>query len=223
MKKIFKNFFAVSAITAVSFTASARTSYRGFVDFDPTVSITYGSVSPSELSLYDKPTCFTGLLSTTHGMQINRHLFVGVGVGILFDNLKSKNASGLPDDDQQRSTLDFLFPAFLTVRYDLNVARKISPFVSFKIGYISRLTDEAVFGTSFSNSDYWDVELKSDSGIWFQPTIGVRFRLGHHNGLNLGLTMMPTHYKTDSRSHYDSLTEATFSRYNLGLNIGIDF
>lgn len=224
MKKSFKAFLAIAAIAAMSFTASARTSYRGFVSFDPALAISYSSVSPSDLSISSeaKATMFAGEVSTTHGVQINRHVFVGAGVGIQFScNRPDFYNSNQYIIDYDEYTLHV--PIYVAARYDLDIARKVTPFVSCKLGYSLGIPVNGAYNIIGSSGD-----SLSDNGLYFQPTIGIRFRVGHHFGINLGLTLYPSYYKTSYGSDYiDSyeLTDiqATYHRYNFGLNIGFDF
>lgn len=221
MNKSIKTLLAFAAIAAMSLTASARTSYRGFVDFDPSIAVSYSSVSPSELKLEEKPADLSILFSTTHGVQLNRHFFVGAGAGFIL----GKTSIDDPYEDrygERNSELNLYVPIYLAARYDLNITRKVSPFISFKAGYLYGITNYGEYNIPGSSGD-----SLADSGFFFQPTVGVRIRLHHHVGLNLGLTLFPMKYKTednssDNDSNYSDI-RASYTRYNLGLNIGIDF
>lgn len=226
MKQLFKSIIAIAAIAAMSFTASARTSYRGFVSFDPALAISYSSVSPSDLSISSdaKATMFAGEVSTTHGVQINRHVFVGAGVGIQFSCNRSDYYSTDIQIMMDGDEYTFNVPIYVAARYDLDIARKVTPFVSCKLGYSLGIPVNGVYNIIGSSGD-----SLSDNGLYFQPTIGIRFRVGHHFGINLGLTLYPSYYKTTDYSELiynnDVLTDiqATYHRYNFGLNIGFDF
>ena len=221
MKQLFKSIIAFAAIVAMSFTVSARTSYRGFVDFDPTIAVSYSSVSPSDLKLDYKPADLSILFSTTHGVQINRHFFVGAGAGFILGKPTTEpSAKGGGNIEDGSFELNLYVPVYLAARYDLNIVRKVSPFISFKAGYLYGISEYGEYNIPGSSG-----ESLADSGFFFQPTVGVRIRLHHHVGLNLGLTLFPMKYKTEENSYSSNYSDirASYTRYNLGLNIGIDF
>ena len=221
MKQLFKSIIAFAAIVAMSFTVSARTSYRGFVDFDPTIAVSYSSVSPSDLKLDYKPADLSILFSTTHGVQINRHFFVGAGAGFILGKTTTEpSEKGGGNIEDGSFELNLYVPVYLTARYDLNIVRKVSPFISFKASYLYGISEYGEYNIPGSSG-----ESLADSGFFFQPTVGVRIRLHHHVGLNLGLTLFPMKYKTEENSYSSNYSDirASYTRYNLGLNIGIDF
>ena len=221
MKQLFKSIIAFAAIVAMSFTVSARTSYRGFVDFDPTIAVSYSSVSPSDLKLDYKPADLSILFSTTHGVQINRHFFVGAGAGFRLGKTTTEpSEKGGGNIEDGSFELNLYVPVYLAARYDLNIVRKVSPFISFKAGYLYGISEYGEYNIPGSSG-----ESLADSGFFFQPTVGVRIRLHHHVGLNRGLTLFPMKYKTEENSYSSNYSDirASYTRYNLGLNIGIDF
>ena len=221
MKQLFKSIIAFAAIVAMSFTVSARTSYRGFVDFDPTIAVSYSSVSPSDLKLDYKPADLSILFSTTHGVQINRHFFVCAGAGFILGKTTTEpSEKGGGNIEDGSFELNLYVPVYLAARYDLNIVRKVSPFISFKAGYLYGISEYGEYNIPGSSG-----ESLADSGFFFQPTVGVRIRLHHHVGLNLGLTLFPMKYKTEENSYSSNYSDirASYTRYNLGLNIGIDF
>ena len=221
MKQLFKSIIAFAAIVAMPFTVSARTSYRGFVDFDPTIAVSYSSVSPSDLKLDYKPADLSILFSTTHGVQINRHFFVGAGAGFILGKTTTEpSEKGGGNIEDGSFELNLCVPVYLAARYDLNIVRKVSPFISFKAGYLYGISEYGEYNIPGSSG-----ESLADSGFFFQPTVGVRIRLHHHVGLNLGLTLFPMKYKTEENSYSSNYSDirASYTRYNLGLDIGIDF
>ena len=142
MKQLFKSIIAFAAIVAMSFTVSARTSYRGFVDFDPTIAVSYSSVSPSDLKLDYKPADLSILFSTTHGVQINRHFFVGAGAGFILGKTTTEpSEKGGGNIEDGSFELNLYVPVYLAARYDLNIVRKVSPFISFKAGYLYGISE----------------------------------------------------------------------------------
>lgn len=220
MKKFLKSILVIAAVAAVSLTANARTSYRGFFDLAPSFIVSNTKLNNPNAEFINSPKGdFTFLISTTHGVQLNRSFFVGAGFGV---NLHGDN------------TNDAIWvPVYAAVRWDLNISKKISPFVSCKLGYSFSSRDgflEYVDGAnenSFRNGD-----TTTKDGFFYQPTVGVRFRLHHHIGLNVGVTLLPTDYETElwvdtpanefypdgNRTEY-----ASFRCLNLGFTIGIEF
>ena len=208
MKKSIKTLFIIAAIAASTLTASARTSYRGFAEVDPAISISYSQPNKLDLKFADSFATASALISTTHGVQLNRSIFVGAGVGI-----------NIIDDES------FFFPIYAAARWELNITSKVTPFVSCKLGvcFGSRdATHNNHFITS-SGEDLWMDPYSRYSFFYYQPTVGVRFRLHHHIGLNVGFTLIPTSYEIRGGYDEEQYEGATFNCLNLGLNIGLDF
>lgn len=112
MKLSLKAILAVAAIATMTLTSSARTSYRGFLDIDPTIAISYSSVKPSELSLSEKPNDLAVAFSTTHGVQISRRFFIGLGAGFIMAK-SSIDGSYLSYSDERESELSLYVPFIL--------------------------------------------------------------------------------------------------------------
>ena len=88
--------------------------YRGFVD---------GGLLAGKIDdTYEKADYSRFALTTTHGFQINPHIFVGLGLGFQFNM-----------EDDLIEDLDALVLPYAAVRYDI-LARRISPFVEARIG-----------------------------------------------------------------------------------------
>ena len=226
MKRLIKSILTIAAIAAISLSATARTSYRGLVDIDPTIAISYSSVNPSECTLYDKPADFNVMFTTTHGVQLNRHFFIGAGAGFILGTSdgKARRINPSQPDSETATELNLYVPAFVAARWDWNIAAKVSPFVSCKLGYSLGVAENGSYNV-VGPDGYGVGALEANSGFFYQPTVGVRFRLHHHVGLNLGLTLYPSYYKTDvdDGGQYGKGFSATYSRLNFGLNLGIDF
>ena len=167
------------------------------------------------------PCGYTIDIGTTHGAQINRHFFVGAGAGFILGKTTTEpSEKGGGNIEDGSFELNLYVPVYLAARYDLNIVRKVSPFISFKAGYLYGISEYGEYNIPGSSG-----ESLADSGFFFQPTVGVRIRLHHHVGLNLGLTLFPMKYKTEENSYSSNYSDirASYTRYNLGLNIGIDF
>lgn len=236
MNKSIKTLLAFTAIAAMSLTASARTSYRGFVDIIGAYPIFSTNVNDGFATDNDGQAVWINL-STTHGVQLNRHFFIGAGAG-LYDLCRFGEI-----------TLTQI-PIYIAGRADLNISKKCSPFIDLKIGYSANLNNgcfsadiEGVNDYTYSYENGYEYAspyisthdpYKAFGQFFFQPTIGIRFRLGHHLGLNLGLTYYCQQLKeslniyergTDGYGNGDFIEQVNLSWKNnyLGLNIGIDF
>ena len=80
--------------------------YRGFVELG--TSFIIGFYNPRG----------TGAISTTHGYQINTHLFVGAGLGCEYHEMGKR----------------WFLPLFVDFRYNIS-DRKFTPFFGLKAGY----------------------------------------------------------------------------------------
>lgn len=209
MKKFLKVFFAFAVIAATALNMSAiKPSYRGFAE----LSIAYG---PSSSDYGEDSDALPLNFATSHGLQLNRSFFVGAGLGL---NEIIRNGS---------NTFAQL-ALFLDGRWDLNVAKKVSPFVDLRLGYASNFDSED-FGVFKSNPYSVGESVSGSVGqvpcnqFYFQPTVGVRFRLHHHIGLNVGVTYF-TIKRIDVIADNSIITDIkTWNRNHIGLIIGVDF
>lgn len=106
--------------------------YRGFVDANVMVG-----------RLVDEFDCYddfnkVGFL-TTHGFQFNPKIFVGGGLGVMF-----QAGDDLVED------FDVIIPVYSAFRYDI-LARKVSPFLDVRLGgFFNAAYDYAYTGAYFS-------------------------------------------------------------------------
>ena len=120
-------------------------------------------------------------LTTTHGVQINK-LFVGAGTGILLPEVS--------------------FPLYVAGRYDFWGKHGINPYVSLRVGYIFRVKGSYLMGrlsyethdTYLSNGIEYREEYRWNEGyyaegLYVQPQVGARFRMGRNTGFNLGISL----------------------------------
>lgn len=97
--------------------------YRGFVDGGLLAGKVDGGLLDGKIDdAYEKVDYGRFALTTTHGFQINPHIFVGLGLGFQFNM-----------EDDLIEDLDALVLPYSAVRYDI-LARRISPFVEARIG-----------------------------------------------------------------------------------------
>jgi hypothetical protein len=131
-------------------TAHSQVHYRGFVET--------GAGFNSHI---DYETGFTAILTTTHGIQLNRS-FIGVGAGI---------QPGLLDTDSYESFSFLGIPLFLAYRYDAFNTTKINFYGAANLGCLFPVCNE------FNN----DAELYAKLGG------GIRQRISDRFGLSYGL------------------------------------
>ena len=182
--------------------AASAVDYRGFVEFNG------GLLPVDEYDGYDSSSelyCHLyGSLSTTHGVQLNRHIFVGAGVDV--------NITGF------RSEGDPQINVFGDVRYDVDIVKKWSPYVNMKVGYGVRK------GTAETSYGYYAESIKQ---LFINPSIGVRLRLSSKCGLNFGFGYVPISmgkiYNYSGNIVDDSDTGRDKVKGAFTLNVGIDF
>ncbi len=216
----------------------ARSSgYRGFFDinggfgFGGKVNVAAGQCRINDIK--------RGLVfgwSTTHGYQVNRNLFLGLGVGIYAQSLVADCLyDGMFDTEYEFES--FSIPLYLDARWDFGLAEKTAPYVRVKVGYQQTL---AVEGDDYDYYDYLESYedgrslgtcTKSMGSFFLQPEIGMRVRIGGRAGMNFGLAynmMSPFKLAVGYGESYwgspDWVEELSPSRSGvLMLNIGFDF
>ena len=219
--------------------------YRGFFET--------GVVYKSQKQRIYRGTERTGLeegqavieLGTTHGVQINKFLFLGGGANL-----------NLQFDDYETLQSCNIFGA---IRYDLCIEKKWSPFVNIKIGYSIKQYDcesslistegDLLFSAYNSQGNGHLVTDKVELlPLYFNISLGTRLRLSSKCGLNLSLNYSPIILKNKEYSGtYSTYTDKVIdhgwwvenvmseqisyehAKPNLktghlfGFNIGIDF
>ncbi len=171
---IMKRILFVLVILCVSLTHSYAQSivgkrYRGFVDV---------SVLPGNDGLYKGFNSIGVGFNTTHGYQINPHLFVGGGVGVQYYSL-----------DYFENT--YAIPVYFDFRVDM-LKSKVTPFFDVKVGY--------------ATADIKGVYFSPNFGVRF--AVGRRVGLNLNVGYSMqGYTYTETHryYKTLERAYIHSL------------------
>lgn len=153
---------------------------------------------------------YYGLL-TTHGYQINSHLFVGAGIGISLDGMiVDYNRSTMVGNIVETSSIGLYYiPVYSDIRWTPFRGRRVCPFVDMKIGY--------QFG-GYAGSR--EITCKNINGIYIMPSVGIRF--GKTKGFNLGIG-----YRVSPvRKLYDPLEDRVVGESNKGvflLTLGGDF
>ncbi|MDE7410587.1 MAG: porin family protein [Paramuribaculum sp.] len=142
-------FLTVTSVSAVS--------YRGFCELGP--GLTRGG-GESSVEYH---------ISTTHGVQLNSHFFIGAGASYSYSEFGEKVFNYLGIES---------VGVYGTVRFDLGVIKKWSPYVSVDLG-----------GKVFEDYDSGDdIDV---SKFLFNLNFGVRIRMGRTTGLNLGFKYTP--------------------------------
>lgn len=192
--------------------------YRGFVDFNlggaATDMFFYGDSYNYEDDNYryshsDKhPMMINWGFTTSHGLQISKNFFAGIGVGVNFlKNLEEYvygsfycyqigKPAGRFDhvfyDDEYIWGIQY----FVHLRWDgfglFGIQRKISPFVELKAGYFQSMSSFRM--EELVDRDEWSYPLYQknfENSFFIRPSIGVRLRLTGKLGLNFGLYCEP--------------------------------
>lgn len=162
--------------------------YRGFFDlyggfsFGNKMNVFAGDLRVIGLSNY----MYFGI-STTHGYQINRNLFIGAGAGVFSDAMRED--TGREAYQSVIGCTIFNIPIYADVRWDFGLAEKTAPFVGIKFGYQLGLNSPDKFITGdYSDMYYLDIYSYGASSFYFQPTIGLRTGIGGKSGINIGLS-----------------------------------
>lgn len=188
-------------------------SYRGMLDLSvglPTSGEQSIRFSNEEVKL--KPQ--VGLIfSMSHGCQITKSFFAGLGIGVggvwTEENFISLGDTQYGDSEwQQKFTTYGTVPVFLDLRWDLDIRKKITPFVDLKVGYQMEIDDG--FGPK-------------NGSMYFQPTAGVRFRGGKRTGFNLGLSYVPSIRKRVDTNYFGTEESVISNNGLIMLNLGFDY
>lgn len=174
MKKI----FLIIAILTMPFAASAQ-GFRGFIDIFGGNQLGGGSYDLNGIHNIKNDLAFG--LNVTEGYQITNFLFAGVGFGG-YTTLTGANIYH-HNSERERVFHSLYFPIFADVRWTLDIERKITPFVDMKIGY--QFAFEINEGSLHYYGDSREIYAKGNNGIYFMPSVGVRF--GKASGFNLGI------------------------------------
>lgn len=216
-------------LSAVS--ASAQ-HYRGFLDFTTTI-----PVSNTDGTTFEDASGITIGGTTSHGVQF-KNLFIGAGVGAMI----------IPD------TGCFGLPVFVDGRWDFFRGRTVNFFVGCKLGYVINAIEKygiyLDYGKSYSYyvdngnvyESHWTSCAGGYGGIYFQPSIGIRFRLNRIMGINFALSYIPLKFNKETDyfsrvsigvdswggTEYEYVDEdwceySKFWSHRIALSVGLDF
>ncbi len=218
MKKI----IIILSLIILSATGVKAQHYRGFVDFMASYSL-----SQSNGSTFDGPGAFVIGGTSSHGVQVSRNCFVGVGGGFLSD--LDNGGSGIP--------------VFMEGRWDFFRVHSIyNFFISLKFGY------QIGFGSYGADMICNNNQSSSapcrgyiGNGLYVQPSIGVRLRLTDILGVNFALSYIPMPMVMEHRHEYReyvfnswgdmyweysrdmTMTTTKFISHRIALTVGLDF
>lgn len=218
----------IMSVSLMSLVASAQ-SYRGMVEFG--VGVAGGGPSYSnEMGTFKLNNGFLGSFSTSHGCQITPAIFIGVGVGVDIgwgDSFKTPilDSKYNKEDFQVYSYNDadinsLKIPVFVDFRWDLDIRRKVTPFIDLKFGYSINEDRKGLCSTIYAEPwDYGEykygygpvrnsVSLKGVGSFYFKPTIGVRIKGRKNCGLNIGVS-----YEVSQSRYSDNITRLVGYRY----------
>lgn len=166
--------------------AGKSSGYRGFFDFlmgsgfGGEVNVEYGKYLIEDI----RPGISFGF-TTTHGYQINPHLYAGLGFGMIIGTTYAREY----DYNTIYSTYEtnmVSVPLYLDLRWDFGLTEKTAPYVGLKVGYKHNISTDEDWPSHRSG----DLGIITDtSGQFFlQPSVGMRVRTGNKKGFNLGLS-----------------------------------
>lgn len=217
----FKSFLtAFLLMAAMLIPAGAKAvGYRGFVEGG----ISLNSGIEDVKKLY-------GNLSTTHGLQINEHIFAGLGANLQF--FKTEKKSIMPVGIFAAGRYEFL-----KVR---NVAR---PFIGLQVGalvshpdfpdrksYIRSVT-MGEDGLLTEQTKQTTVKRTSLGVPYFNLQLGCRIRIYKEIGANVALSFAPVFWSHETTTYPGLISETSPSGYvkenkvsfGYGLTVGFDF
>lgn len=207
MKKPFI-FTLIIAALCCTFSAQAKPSYRGFIN------VQAGAVTGQKTTGdYDlgKPSGISPMFTTTHGVQLNRSFFVGAGAGFAL-------TQGWDGGGNHNSIDQFLtVPIFIDLRWELNITKRVTPFIDIKGGYNQNVGTYDNLGEPYQPHP----DVRAKHGTFVQPTVGLRFRWGRKFGFSIGAS-----YNTGVKTAvYDTAGKETGTCTNprASLNLGFDF
>ena len=217
--------------------------YRGFFEF--TGGVGFGgkvSVYAGDCAVTDIGSPIVFGWNMTHGYQINRNLFAGLGFGMHASMLYGVEHNRYSSYDRRYAEHKFStlnIPIYANARWDFGLEKKTAPFVDLKLGYTLSFafdSDEDMFYSYSYDNDLY-VYDKNTGGFLLMPTIGMRTTIRNKVGFNIGLSYNVMFHKkmhaqlksseVDFNGNYKSYEEVMDLGNSTGgvlmLNFGFDF
>lgn len=184
-----KRILLMAAVMVTAISAYSQ-SYRGFVQLNAGIPTGGGKSFVADGNKVEdyKPIVTFGF-TTVHGCQLTPSLFVGLGTGVYAMPMKG-NLIGDPEDEKtEASAAGAYIPIFANARWDLDIRRKVTPFVSVSCGYQIAVNSKGceVLGENGYKALFWE---SPKGGFHFEPQIGVRFMTGKRKGVNIGISYL---------------------------------
>lgn len=212
--------------------AKAR-SYRGFVDFN----IGYGlkgnlGYEADNASVTGIGSGLTFGFSTTHGYQINQAIFVGAGVGVYGDMVRSTVEAGSHQGIHSKLYAATI-PVYADFRWDWDIRRNCNPFFDLRAGYQFVRANNPLGNTFYTSNAFTHSSLAlagQDTGcLYLKPTIGFRYSLSDTEGLNFGFSydiFMPKKFNVTAINSNMETTRTVIKSKSWGaltIYLGFDF
>ena len=186
----------LALITVVSASAvDIDIKYKGYVDTGA------GLMFPSNEETYMDGLGYNYTLSTTHGIELFKGLFLGAGLEANLIGYNEKEDYGY-NYGEESFEVGGLVTVFAEARYNILRTKKISPFVGLRIGGGYQSIDE-------------------ESCFHFAPMAGCTFNFTKNFGLDVGLRYgLYSSGADDDDDYYDS---SSYIYNTLNVFVGIHF
>ncbi len=120
---------------------------------------------------------------TTHGLQVNSNLFVGLGSGLQFqfnDVLDSTKFSGVSGDVSKTGVNIPLYVDFRVCPVYRRMSMPIQPFFDMKVGASFNVTGKRMVIHSGC--------IDRNTNFYMSPSVGFRVPVGYKTAVNVGVT-----------------------------------
>lgn len=203
MTKHIRHALILAAILFTLLPASA-VRYRGFVEASGGKAFLDGSDFLTD-SFSDTWTCS---FLTTHGIQYNNLLFIGVGIG---SQLQRYEDSG------------DLYLIYSNIHLDFDSYKKTHPYLDFKLGIYKGFTYRYIWVEP--NKTWNNMEENNTGYPYLSLGFGYRIKMFNFSGLNIGLSLNTGPHligRTDDQRR-GVVIGKRIDATDINLNLGIDF
>lgn len=218
---------------------SRQSGYRGFFNFVGGFGcggVVNANAGEGSITNIGKSTFGAGI-DTSHGYQINRHFFAGLGVGaqVMMCYRETDDADRV---DAGMGLHGPIFQIYGDFRWDYDLTAKTTPYAGIKMGW-QYVGIERTYDYFYDYYDPLHLRLNSvaQSGFLLMPSVGMRLAIGSKRGLNIGISyniLLRRKFRVDydnyleypDGSYVDNEGSILLGPTNGGmalLNIGFDF
>lgn len=205
------------------------TGYHGI--FEAGYSAGMGDISTSRIEI-----------TTSHGIQMNNRLFIGLGLGVNLysdglyyesDYYKSQGLKFPPAteySDADTVNMKIAIPIFADFRINFLDRGKVIPFAGIKAGYTvgllkrewNRIKDDGVGYTKGHDHKFKGV------GFYAQPNVGVKFMIGETSAVNLSVgyafqSFDHYYYPMDGGVYKETAMKKTKNNGAINFRVGFEF